>query len=55
MQVVINANKLAKLVTKKKKMQNWLDYYQVKYSRNDSKRPTMKVLILNLILNLMSL
>ncbi|CAM8890627.1 unnamed protein product [Rhodiola kirilowii] len=42
-QVVYNANKLAKLVTKKKKMQNWLDYYQLKFSRNQSAgRPLMK-------------
>lgn len=43
MQVVYNANKLAKLVNKKEKMQNWLDYYQIKYSRNQSSRPFMKV------------
>ncbi|KAL6607952.1 hypothetical protein ACP70R_041015 [Stipagrostis hirtigluma subsp. patula] len=41
-QVVYNANKLAKLVEEKKKMQNWLDYYQLKYERNTSKRPTTK-------------
>ncbi|XP_044461629.1 calcium permeable stress-gated cation channel 1-like [Mangifera indica] len=41
-QVVINANKLTKLVQKKKRMQNWLDYYQNKFSRNNSKRPVMK-------------
>ncbi|KAF7036494.1 hypothetical protein CFC21_047148 [Triticum aestivum] len=41
-QVVYNANKLAKLVKEKKKMQNWLDYYQLKYERNTSKRPTVK-------------
>ncbi|GLT72408.1 hypothetical protein SLA2020_443460 [Shorea laevis] len=41
-QVVHNANKLAKLVKKKKNMQNWLDYYQLKYSRNSSKRPMVK-------------
>lgn len=48
-QVVYNANKLAELVKKKKKLQNWLDYYQLKYSRNSSNRPTMKVLLYNLI------
>ncbi|XP_030533231.1 calcium permeable stress-gated cation channel 1-like [Rhodamnia argentea] len=37
-QVVYDANKLAQLVKKKKKMQNWLDYYQLKYDRNNSKR-----------------
>jgi hypothetical protein len=49
MQVVYNANKLAKLVKKKKKMQNWLVYYKNKYSRNNSERPFMKVLHCNLI------
>lgn len=47
-QVVVNANKLAKLVKKKKKRQNWLDYYQLKYSRNNSKRPMMKTGFLGL-------
>ncbi|KAF0917211.1 hypothetical protein E2562_017114 [Oryza meyeriana var. granulata] len=41
-QVVYNANKLDKMVKEKKKMQNWLDYYQLKYERNTSKRPTTK-------------
>ncbi|GLU15537.1 hypothetical protein SLE2022_320170 [Rubroshorea leprosula] len=41
-QVVYNANKLAKLVKKMRRMQNWLDYYQLKYSRNSSRRPMMK-------------
>ncbi|KAH6777279.1 ERD to dehydration family protein [Perilla frutescens var. hirtella] len=44
-QVVINANKLAKLVEEKKKKQNWLDYYQLKYSRNQAQRPTTKVVL----------
>ena len=44
MQVVYDANKLAKLVKKKKKMQNWLTYYQNRYERNSSKKPEMKVL-----------
>ncbi|KAL1198988.1 Protein OSCA1 [Cardamine amara subsp. amara] len=35
-QVVFNANKLADLVNKRKKLQNWLDYYQLRYSRNNS-------------------
>lgn len=47
-QVVCNANKLAKLVKKKKKLQNWLVYYQNKYSRNQSKRPVMKTGFLGL-------
>ncbi|KAG6416469.1 hypothetical protein SASPL_123899 [Salvia splendens] len=47
-QVVINANKLAKLVEEKKKKQNWLDYYQLKYSRNQAKRPMAKTGFLGL-------
>ncbi|KAI4343218.1 hypothetical protein MLD38_027747 [Melastoma candidum] len=47
-QVVYNANKLADLVNKKKSMQNWLDYYQLKYSRNNSKRPMRKIGFLGL-------
>ncbi|XP_075495416.1 hyperosmolality-gated Ca2+ permeable channel 1.2-like [Primulina tabacum] len=42
-QVVINANKLAKLVKEKKAKENWLDYYQLKYLRNPSKRPMKKI------------
>ncbi|XP_057961013.1 calcium permeable stress-gated cation channel 1-like [Malania oleifera] len=41
-QVVCNANKLAKLVEEKKGKHNWLDYYENKYSRNQSKRPLIK-------------
>ncbi|XP_031130362.1 calcium permeable stress-gated cation channel 1-like [Ipomoea triloba] len=43
-QVVCNANKLAKLLKQKASKQNWLDYYQLKYSRGGdmSKRPMMK-------------
>ncbi|KAG1368156.1 Calcium permeable stress-gated cation channel 1 [Cocos nucifera] len=47
-QVVHNANKLAKLIEEKKQMQNWLDYYQLKYDRNPSKRPTAKTGFLGL-------
>ncbi|XP_042028431.1 calcium permeable stress-gated cation channel 1-like [Salvia splendens] len=47
-QVVINANKLAQLVEEKKKKQNWLDYYQLKYSRNRGKRPMTKTGFLGL-------
>ncbi|KAL1537288.1 Calcium permeable stress-gated cation channel 1 [Salvia divinorum] len=47
-QVVINANKLAQLVEEKKKKQNWLDYYQLKYSRNRGKRPMAKTGFLGL-------
>nr|GMD73004.1 CSC1-like protein At4g02900 [Ipomoea batatas] len=41
-QVVYNANNLAKLVEKKKSMQNWLTYYQTKYERDPTKRPKTK-------------
>lgn len=41
-QVVYNANELTKLVEEKKKKHNWLDYNQLKYSRNQSKRPSVK-------------
>ncbi|XP_010539247.1 PREDICTED: calcium permeable stress-gated cation channel 1 [Tarenaya hassleriana] len=47
-QVVCNANKLADLVKKKKKLQNWLDYYQLRYSRNNTKRPLVKLGFLGL-------
>lgn len=47
-QVVYNANKLAELVGEKKKKRNWLDYYQLKYSRNQSKRPVTKTGFLGL-------
>ncbi|KAL3627421.1 Calcium permeable stress-gated cation channel 1 [Castilleja foliolosa] len=47
-QVVINANKLAKLVKERKKKQNWLDYYQLKYSRNQALRPMTKTGFLGL-------
>ncbi|PSR86015.1 CSC1-like protein [Actinidia chinensis var. chinensis] len=41
-QIVYNANKLAKLVSKKKSLQNWLVYYQNKYERKPTKRPITK-------------
>ncbi|KAL8469074.1 hypothetical protein ACS0TY_032060 [Phlomoides rotata] len=47
-QVVINANKLAKLVKEKKKRQNWLDYYHLKFLRNQSVRPMTKLGFLGL-------
>ncbi|TKY47932.1 Calcium permeable stress-gated cation channel 1 [Spatholobus suberectus] len=46
-QVVYDANKLAKLVKKKKKLKNWLVYYQNKLERT-SKRPEMKTGFLGL-------
>ncbi|RYR00213.1 hypothetical protein Ahy_B07g088322 isoform A [Arachis hypogaea] len=47
-QVIYNAKKLSSLVAKKKKKQNWLDYYQLKYSRNQTERPTKKTGFLGL-------
>ncbi|KAE8670561.1 Protein OSCA1 [Hibiscus syriacus] len=47
-QVVCNANKLAKMVKTREKKQNWLDYYQLKYSRNNAQRPIMKTGFLGL-------
>eukprot|EP01018_Ginkgo_biloba_P034827 Gb_24188 [translate_table: standard] len=41
-QVVYNANKLAKLVKRKDRLQNWLDYNQIKSTRHPEKRPTRK-------------
>ncbi|KAK4786983.1 hypothetical protein SAY86_010816 [Trapa natans] len=41
-QGVYNANKFAKLVKKRDRLQNWLDYYQLKYKRHPNKRPTTK-------------
>ncbi|KAL8142733.1 hypothetical protein V2J09_015765 [Rumex salicifolius] len=47
-QAVYDANKISELVDKKKKMENWLDYYQLKYARNQSGRPTTKTGFLGL-------
>ncbi|XP_059656942.1 CSC1-like protein At1g32090 [Cornus florida] len=41
-QAVYNANKFAKLVKKRERLQNWLDYNQLKSERNPDKRPTKK-------------
>ncbi|KAH6803411.1 early-responsive to dehydration stress protein [Perilla frutescens var. frutescens] len=41
-QGVYNAKKFAKLVKKRSKLQNWLDYNQLKFERNPEKRPTSK-------------
>ncbi|WOL05580.1 hypothetical protein Cni_G14309 [Canna indica] len=41
-QAVYNANKFAKLVRQKERLQNWLDYYQLKYERHPDRRPTTK-------------
>lgn len=47
-QVVYNANDLADLVEKKRSTQNWLDYYQLKYTRNQDQRPRIKTGFLGL-------
>ncbi|XP_022954896.1 calcium permeable stress-gated cation channel 1-like [Cucurbita moschata] len=47
-QVVYDANKLSKLVKKKKKAQNWLDFYQLKYTRDSTAKPLMKTGFLGL-------
>ncbi|KAK4279208.1 hypothetical protein QN277_016944 [Acacia crassicarpa] len=47
-QVVYNAKKLSSLVSQKKSKQNWLDYYNLKYSRNQTKRPSKKTGFLGL-------
>ncbi|KAJ6854228.1 putative CSC1-like protein [Iris pallida] len=41
-QPVYNANKFAKLVRRKDRLQNWLDYYQLNFERKPDKRPTVK-------------
>ncbi|KAB5564282.1 hypothetical protein DKX38_004336 [Salix brachista] len=41
-QAVYNANKFAKLVRKRDRLQNWLDYNQLKSERHPDKRPTRK-------------
>jgi spore coat polysaccharide biosynthesis predicted glycosyltransferase SpsG len=42
-QAVYNANRYAKLVKKKERLQNWLDYYQLKFERHPGKRPIGRV------------
>lgn len=42
-QAVYNANKFARLVRQRERLQNWLDYSQLKFERNPDKRPTRKV------------
>ncbi|KAG8375158.1 hypothetical protein BUALT_Bualt10G0071300 [Buddleja alternifolia] len=38
-QAVYDANKFAKLVRKRNRLQNWLDYNQLKFERHPNKRP----------------
>jgi hypothetical protein len=45
---VYNANDLAALVEQKKSTQNWLDYYQLKYTRNQEHKPRIKTGFLGL-------
>ncbi|XVE57342.1 hypothetical protein DITRI_Ditri04bG0083400 [Diplodiscus trichospermus] len=47
-QAVYNANKFAKLVRKRDRLQNWLDYNQLKFERHPEKRPTKKTGFLGL-------
>ncbi|CAN6460972.1 unnamed protein product [Victoria cruziana] len=44
-QAVYNGNKFAKLVRRKERLQNWLDYYQLKFERHPDARPTARVRI----------
>ncbi|KAL8536452.1 hypothetical protein ACS0TY_011891 [Phlomoides rotata] len=41
-QAVYDANKFARLVKKRNRLQNWLDYNQLKFERHPDKRPTKK-------------
>ncbi|KAL3497940.1 hypothetical protein ACH5RR_040672 [Cinchona calisaya] len=47
-QAVYNANKFAKLVRKRNRLQNWLDYNQLKFERHPEKRLTKKTGFLGL-------
>ncbi|KAK8945521.1 hypothetical protein KSP40_PGU011059 [Platanthera guangdongensis] len=47
-QAVYNANKFDKLVRYKARLQNWMDYYELKFERNPEKRPTTKIGFLGL-------
>ncbi|KAJ4953372.1 hypothetical protein NE237_030204 [Protea cynaroides] len=42
-QAVYNANKFARLVRQRERLQYWLDYNQLKFERHPDKRPTRKV------------
>ncbi|ONM00385.1 hypothetical protein Zm00014a_000873 [Zea mays] len=41
-QPVYNANRYAKLVKQKERLQNWLDYYELKFERHPERRPTRR-------------
>ncbi|KAG2680434.1 hypothetical protein I3760_11G099000 [Carya illinoinensis] len=47
-QALYNANKYARLVRRRERLQNWLDYYQLKFERHPEKRPTGKMGFLGL-------
>ncbi|XP_031501861.1 CSC1-like protein At1g32090 [Nymphaea colorata] len=47
-QVVYNGNKLAKLVEERESLQNWLDYYHLKFERHPEARPTCRTGFLGL-------
>ncbi|KAJ4728550.1 calcium permeable stress-gated cation channel 1 [Melia azedarach] len=47
-QAVYNANKFAKLVRKRDRLRNWLDYNQLRFERHQEKRPTTKIGFLGL-------
>jgi len=42
-QAVYNANRFAKFVRKRDRLQNWLDYYRIKFQKHPDTRPTVKV------------
>ncbi|XP_039122565.1 CSC1-like protein At1g32090 [Dioscorea cayenensis subsp. rotundata] len=39
-QAVYNANKFARLIRRKERLQNWLDYNHIKFEKHPDKRPT---------------
>ncbi|KAH6760903.1 early-responsive to dehydration stress protein [Perilla frutescens var. frutescens] len=41
-QAMYNANKFARMVRQRNRLQNWLDYYQLKFERHPDKRPKTK-------------
>ncbi|KAF3790738.1 CSC1-like protein [Nymphaea thermarum] len=47
-QVVYNGDKLAKLVEERESLQNWLDYYHLKFERHPEARPTCRTGFLDL-------
>ncbi|KAK7367034.1 hypothetical protein VNO80_09040 [Phaseolus coccineus] len=47
-QAVYNANKFAKLAKRRDRLQNWLDYYQLKFERHPDKKSTVKTGFLGL-------